>query len=165
MSKFVIPKMNLSRYSEKYISHTTLVKCVLKNKSEKMIFSHASRWISNLIIENSVKEWSTLLVTFFLFNCRDFQRVHISKWFPYFTDRKPQKVTFWEATCFCWNSRDHQRYIFDSNFPVVKGLAFGRKWMRLWKVNIRPYEEALVIVVCPFLAGQWFVNLCLAEKN
>ena len=44
-------------------------------------------------------------------------------------------------------------------------MAFGRKWIRIWKVNIRPYEEALVIVVCPFLAGQSLVNLSLAEKN
>lgn len=133
--------------------------------NQRRWYSHMHIHEFQILLWKTVKEWSRLLVTFFLFNCRDFQRVQISKWFPYFTDRKPQKVTFWEATCFCWNSRDHQRYIFDSNFPVVKGLAFGGKWMRIWKVNIRPYEEALVIVVCPFLAWQWFVNLSLAEKN
>lgn len=52
-SIFVNSETNLIRYSERHISHTTLVKYVFKNKlEEKMIFLYASGWISNLIMEN-----------------------------------------------------------------------------------------------------------------
>lgn len=86
-----------------------------------------------------VKERSRLFCNiFFLFNCRNFQRVQISNHSLTLQDRNAQKITIWDVTCFHLNNSRSLKYLFDSNFPIVTGWAFGGTWMGKRRVIIRP---------------------------
>lgn len=107
-SKFVNSETNLIRYSEKHISHTTLVKYVLNTKSEKMMIFPYHQGGFQILLWKMVKEWSRPFCNIFFFfglfftaeTFREYKSANNST----LQDRDAQKTTFWDVIHFCLNN-------------------------------------------------------------